>query len=350
MDMDVQQVKLKIKRWEHAFIAEHNRPPDKDDIRPLTEMKQLYKLYSVLKSKERKAEPIQKQQTPRKDSNMVLGPTPQIYGKAVSIFEMKVSPLKVEETPTTEVEEDIESEIESSVNRRNSDEASANEEKLGIHSVKKRLFESPKKTENTTHLAVPQVTRYGPNSPLKLAQTVSIRQHLLTPKKKKAEPKSLYTPSPLLKRNSSKTLYELAHEHLQYVKEIKELDQQFKSEIVPIRHGNGQDIGDESDEVPEKKKRRTGVLRRLQFDEDENDRTIKKDLHKELLKLKSRKVKEFLGKEDNEPSEEEEEEQQKSEPLPVKKKRPKKYNLVSNNFRRLKLPKKNRNPRFGRRR
>ncbi|KAL3232698.1 DNA replication regulator SLD2 [Nakaseomyces bracarensis] len=388
--MDLQQVKVKIKKWEYEFIEKNNRPPDRDDIRNLSEVKKLYKLYSSLKKRQSVATPRKEDYddskvdpTPEKVAkNVVLGPTPQIYGKAISIFEMKVSPLKtVEETPTTEVEESDENdEFKESESEFASEEAG---QAHGIQSIKKRLFDSVEAdlmtnvpelniTESDTeertrvtsdeetngetriptnqaNLTVPNITRYGPNSPLKLAQSLSIRHKLLTPRKlqKQKDEKSMFSPSPLLKKNTSKSLFELANEHKRYVEEVKQLDLEFKGQIVPIRNLTTTEAEEEKDY--RKQKRRTGVLRRLKFDEPEDSTEKQKDIHKELHKLKAQKLNEYMGNEEEHISSDEEKKQNAPAPAPQKRKRPKKFNLVSNNFRRLKLPKKNRNPRFRRR-
>lgn len=371
--MDLQQVKIKIKRWEYEFIEQNKRPPDKNDIRHLNDIRTLYKLYSRLKKRAvtgtpRRKEEEEEQQnvtgeaepTPEKHvNNATLGPTPQIYGKAISIFEMKVSPLRpIQETPTTEVEES-----------ENDEETP----RLAIHSVKKRLFDTdipqlqvsepnnngplpPRETSTAPAPVEPKTTtatiaeRYGPNSPLRLAQSVSIRHSLLTPSKLNAakDDKSMFSPSPLIKKHSSKTLFELANEHKKYVEEVKQLDLEFKGQIIPIRNTAITEL--EEEQETGKQKRRRGVLRRLKFDDPEGSTEIKKDLHKELHRLKTKKLNKFMGYENEHSSSDEAEEAKPPTTTEhPKRKRPKKYNLVSNNFRRLNLPRKNRNPRFRRR-
>ena len=110
--------------------------------------------------------------------------------------------------------------------------------------------------------------------------------------------------------------------------------------------------------IRKRPKRRKVIRRSRENDLEDETSIVKRDVHKELMKLKKRKVAEFLGSTSELPDTESEDDDEsanssvKPEQKPAaKRKGRKKYNLVSNNFRRLKLPKKNRFPnrRWGRR-
>lgn len=359
--MELDQLKIRLKTWEYEFQSKNERPPTKDDIKRLPEIKEMYKEYQALKKQDATATqarklvvtPSKNNASPKKSTvtktnelqGVELGPTPQIYGKAISIFEMKLSPVKkaldfgeVDEMPSSQIFDTLENDT-------------------------KRQLEFPMNTPNSSPFKKPkpiQSKYYGPNSPLKLEEeniTVSIKNESplkRTPQKNtdsNSDPIS-FSPSPLVKRPLTKSLLELAKEHKTFLQEFEQKDSQ-EDLVSQETDGSSSDNQDDDDEEhTEEDKGRRGkrrkTLRRLT--NNEQSKMVPKDISKELLKLKTRQVNEFLGKEAAEETEDEEEGRandrettdigQKATTRPKQRKRPGKYNLVSNNFRRLKLPRK----------
>lgn len=368
--MSLDQLKIGLKTWEYEFQNKNKRPPTKDDIKRLPEIKNMYKQYQGLKRHNTEVSqtprvvvtPSKDGTSPRKSMttkkndfcNIELGPTPQIYGKAISIFEMKLSPVKkalnfeeVNETPSQKPVDNVQ------------DDA-------------KRRLEFPSTTPNSSPFKLPKPIDskyYGPNSPLKLEEeniNLSIRNGSplkQTPQKNTSfnnDPTS-FSPSPLVKRPLTKSLLELAKEHEEFLREFKENDAQenpFSQEVEDSSTERYISDGHSEADGKEKKTKKRKIIRR--FGTNEESRLVPKDISKELRKLKKQQVNEFLGNEateetDDEVDENADTEENNKHQAPVTKPKPRKraskYNLVSNNFRRLKLPKKNSgNRRWSRRR
>jgi hypothetical protein len=104
-------LKLEIKNWEHQFRKEHNRNPSKADIQANKDIQNKYKQYrsykahgsKIYKTPTKTRSNRQQLQTPqrtspinRPDSSPVLakeiGPTPQMNGVVLSIFDGISSP------------------------------------------------------------------------------------------------------------------------------------------------------------------------------------------------------------------------------------------------------------------
>lgn len=272
----------------------------------------------------------------------------------MSIFEMMVSPIKqtqpsdVATTPATDVT-DVESPP------REDHDQDQGPMMMQVPSLSPPIVRS----------------KWGPNSPLKMNDIVKISINLnkriervnLTPNKMGVDA-NVESPSPIVKnlKFKQKSLKQLDKEYKDILKELKldkpndnNNDEDKETDVisgVAIR-----DIFNEDEEEtttttrltygPKPKRRK--IIRRLDVAENEQ-KVVPKNIHKELLKLKKRQVSALLTEDENhsKTSDLEDEttsEEEEKEDLPVKrqkKKRPKKYNLVSNNFRRLKLPRKNR--------
>ncbi|GAV50702.1 hypothetical protein ZYGR_0Z01250 [Zygosaccharomyces rouxii] len=353
--MSLDQLKIELKTWEYEFQNKNERPPTKDDIKRLPEIKKMYKQYQALKRQNTEVSQVPKVvMTPSKNdtspkkavttkkndfNNVELGPTPQIYGKAISIFEMKLSPVK------------------KALNFEEINETSSDQPVDAVQDDTKRQLEFPSNTPNSSPFKKPkpvELKYYGPNSPLKLEEeniTLSIRNGSplkRTPQKNMNSNNDLtsFSPSPLVKRPLTKSLLELAKEHEEFLREFNENNG--KENIFTQETEDSSDEQHEDDgqvEYQEKKTKKRKILRRLVTSEE--SKVVPKDISKELLKLKKQQVNEFLG---NEAAEEDEEndhndtdkanETQTPAPKPKPRKRASKYNLVSNNFRRLKLPRK----------
>ncbi|CCH62783.1 hypothetical protein TBLA_0I01230 [Henningerozyma blattae CBS 6284] len=388
--MTIQSVKLSIKNWEHGFIETNKRPPKKEDLKKYPEIKRLYKKYALLKREQSNIDSTIKQLNTHKSpekrqvvsisktpitkevrSAFELGPTPQIYGKSVSIFEMNISPMQ-NSLANPSIDKDIPS----------------------LPPIKRKLtFEmtpnsSPQKEDiiDTKPTIQHQRPKSMPFSPLKLEENniqLLIRK---TPLKPSDLSNRLLnskisniseSPSPLIKRPIARSIYELDRETKSIANEFNELkknslDEDFitsnkvrdifteEKNDVNIHNTDNDEINEEDENTTVQQKNKTQktkgrrLIRRLEFPENsEAAAKVPKDLHRELYKIKKKRVKEFLGKEHKQASngmetetesedstEEDIEEDIVEQKITTKKKRPKKYNLVSNNFRRLKLRKK----------
>ncbi|AQZ16098.1 SLD2 (YKL108W) [Zygosaccharomyces parabailii] len=362
--MNLEQLKVGLKTWEHDFEAKHHRAPTKDDIRRLPDIKQMYKQYQAIKKQEAKiskvvATPSKEVYSPKKSrttvdadrsSGIELGPTPQIYGKAISIFELKLSPVKRSLT----FEEQDQSFVASA--------ASTDLEESDSEDIKRRL-EFPVTTPNSSPFKrlKPAVHKYyGPNSPMKLEEeniklTITRGSPLRrTPQKNSnlANENVSFSPSPLVRRPLTKSLLELAREHEAILEEFENLDEKERifSQEADQSSSDAQNDENSTETANVKKPKRRRILRRLVPAEE--TKLVPRDISKELLRLKKQQVQHFLGKETTEQTEEDENsppEVSKTKgrdvPPPGKsvqaKKRKSKYNLVSNNFKRLRLPRKN---------
>lgn len=417
----INQLKLKLKKWEHEFLQINNAPPTKDDIKKLPEIKRMYKEYALLKKKEiskagtpcKKTSSSHQQQrpTPGRTVKVELGPTPQIYGKVISLFEMNLSPVKTQQIPVVSPCKTI-SQVSSPCEVSAPFLPSIQEE--GNHdSVKRQLTflpdhltpsSSPFKKDipeistsiptsqcshNFTSSSAPVGTNqyYGPNSPLKLRETVGIVLSQ-TPKKRDTSSsisrttpsgKSTFSihlsPSPIIGiKRTFKSLSQLAKEHEQILDEFKmtkrnsskgvNQDDEEEEEIISHKVKDVFQDDDETEEeleqeqkrLPQRKKRRR-ILRPALLEKDNNVQP--RNIHNEITKLKQNALNQFMGVyeeadgvEEGEPTETDRKatEANASKAAP-KKTRKSKYNTVSNNFRRLKLPSRsrNRNPRWRRR-
>lgn len=362
--MQVDQLKIKLKTWEHQFIAQNGRGPTKDDIKKLPEVKYMYRQYSALKkqenqttmtttpSKKQDLSPSKTASKPCASNALEFGPTPQIYGKAISIFEMKLSPIKPPSASDAHNETPIQPSPSSTISQ--DDAYTADEERT--LDVKRQLnfcVATPNSSPFKSHKAS-NSNYYGPNSPLKLEEeNINISIVHKSPSKRTPVKNLLcpsgsvsFSPSPLVKIPLSRSLLELMKEHEAIVEEFKQMKE--GSDTVLPRKSENIFTEEELDTIPGNgtlKTRARKILRRLAPNED--NKVVKRNISKELLKLKKQRVKEFLGsdmiteeEQEGPQSSSEKEEEVKEEVKKVPRKRNKKYNLVSNNFRRLRLPRK----------
>lgn len=311
-------LKLELKRWERAFEHKHGRQPNRNDIKRVPEIKSKYIQYSLLRSKP-EVQSDKTHNTPNKTQPTELGPTPQIYGKVISIFDMKVSPVKPNSviSPATTAPQPLEPSND-------------------IQTVKRRLDFS------ITPRTSPKKANYGPNSPLKF-ENVEIRIHR-TPMKDNAATISLLgkspgSPSPIIKRPLAKPFLQLAKEHEKIMEEMEtwseeEVIARKIKDVFQEDHDETEDEDDMQQELPKRVKRRH-ILRPAKKQTNQ-DPKIPDNLHNELARLK----RQALGQYDDEQSKEvSTDAETKAEKSPIKKRGGrKKYNTVSNNFRRLKLP------------
>ncbi|CDO96043.1 unnamed protein product [Kluyveromyces dobzhanskii CBS 2104] len=339
-------LKIEIKLWERAFEKKHGRLPEKDDIKKDTEIKRRYKQYAQFKKETGKPSvQIAVDRTPIKSDSENLkaefGPTPQMNGKLVSIFEMKVSTVK---------------------------DGQFNQEIVGspmksTDMVKRQL--SFVITPNSSPMKpVPSLSadlsksgsKYGPNSPmligdigLQLSETPKTLGRTFDLKS------SPFSPSPLIKR-PAKSLSQLAREHA-IIKDEFETNTESFSEFTAIRtlteklmqeeHMDKIDEDEQEDAtgglasqyVKKAKtiKKKTRAKMRPAALQEKSTNVPNKNVHEQLAKLKQREYNKLMGKEIEES--ESDTEHELSKPA-QKKQRKSKYNLVSNNFKRLNLPTK----------
>lgn len=402
--MNILLLKKELKQWEHDFIKKYNRSPKKSDIDQFPAIKLKYKSYSRYKSKK-----IQNERTPIKDNhsaadtiienfpnnsgtnkddfnrlvNEEFGPTPQIYGKSISLFEVNLSPIK-KKLDLIEVDENDDAFEESNI-----DEIENLLENNSVSLIKN----DDKSTSHNDSRNEIYTKSYGPNSPLKIDSTIRYRQR--TPRRnlnielnETVTPVGI-SPSPLWKRSLTKSLKELENEFQTVRKELKlnEIEEETEEETEETIEGNDKDmlqnfdveeeeVSNASDKRPNnmeemnkedsfdsrstntktQRRRKNIVMTKM---ETSNNNNINKevDLHAMLRNIKRQKLKEFIEKksislpptisnklipEDVRLNKETTDNTGgKQDTTMIKQKRRKKYNLVSNNFRRLKLPNRN---------
>ncbi|QEU62548.1 Sld2 [Kluyveromyces lactis] len=341
-------LKIEIKLWERAFEKEHGRLPEKDDIKKDKEVKRKYKQYAQLK-KDATIKPsveVNVEQTPVKshvnNTKAEFGPTPQMNGKLVSIFEMQVSAMKNQQSDQDDI---VGSPIRSNdlVRRQLNFSITPNSSPM-------------KQVPNLSANIVVSRPKYGPNSPMRIGDVgLQLSETPKTLGRSLDLKSSPFSPSPLIKR-PVKTLSQLAKEHA-IIKDEFESNAEDFSEFTAIRtlteklmQEEHMDIIEEGDEgtvgnEPESNyvrkvktiKKRTRAKMRPAALNEKSTNIPDKNVHEQLAKLKEREYNKMLGKEVEES--ESDSEQQSNQPV-KKKQRKSKYNLVSNNFKRLNLPTK----------
>lgn len=390
----VEALKRELKRWEHEFISIHKRSPTKDDIRNNPTIKHKYKEYSSIKrklslsSKASNQNKTPKTPTHKSESNgraspgreaatysvntavpIELGPTPQIFGKSMSIFEISLSPVKKRlELPTPDVSSEMETTIQA---------VSSPPPEIVISSAHESYedssFEDPNTISSSDFLAVskavdkllPRRRTYGPNSPLRIPTSVKIKTPIkldMGPSEPIEETTNFDTP-PIWRGSLSKPLRDLEEEFITVSMNFNPFED---DENVTLNHLSEHEDGiDTKDEILEnegsvnahrsrRRKNRVRVRRPSDVDIPPALQVERVNLHSQLRSLKKAQLQDFTGETDEAPSVKEDtavagaliEDHEKAPSVESKKshgRRPKKYNLVSNNFRRLKLPRRTAN-------
>lgn len=390
----VEALKRELKLWEHEFISIHKRSPTKDDIRNNPAIKHKYKEYSSIKRKlSLGAKTSNQNKTPKtpthgSESNVganlakeaathsvntatpiELGPTPQIFGKSMSIFEISLSPVRKRlELPTPDVSSEMESTIQA---------VSSPPPEIVISSAHESLedssFEEPNTATSSEFLAVsktvdkllPRRRTYGPNSPLRIPTSVKIKTPIkldMGPSEPIEETTNFDTP-PIWRGSLSKPLRDLEEEFITVSMNFNPFED---DENMTLDHSSEHDdgvdtreevIGDEGRTNGHRSRRRKNLVRVRRPSDVDAPAALpmeKVNLHSQLRNLKKAQLQKFTGETDEVPSAKEDAEvvdalmegQDKIPNAESKKshgRRPKKYNLVSNNFRRLKLPRRKAN-------
>lgn len=345
------KLKVELKLWEKEFEKVSGRLPEKHDVKSNPDIKRKYKEYAMLKKKQSDKSMSPTKSTPKKNESKLfndLGPTPQISGKLVSIFEINLSPSKKDDVVQPQVTGSP-IKLENAVRRQLNFNFSITPNS------------SPIKLQSEAQRTV-QHSKYGPNSPLKVDELeIRLSSANKEPNLTSTIESSPFGPSPLIKR-PSKYLHEFAEEHEIIKDEFNLLSKEFP-ELGPTRklmevleretqseNADGSDEeGDEEYKDQEQctrrrpktiKKKTRSKLRPVL--EDKQINFLADNVHEQIAKLKSGEV---------DIESEERNRKRESTNTASKKPRKSKYNLVSNNFKRLKLPTKNRNnSRWGRRR
>ncbi|KAG0665789.1 DNA replication regulator sld2 [Maudiozyma exigua] len=396
MESSLASLRKELKDWEHDFINIQNRSPTKGDIKanPLIQYK--YKQYSKLKRIQSKKAPADKSHRVKSAHNVAnvirspdvkkstesnnalieIGPTPQIYGKSISIFELNLSPVKKK----LQIPQDIESEDETDLTKAG--ENDINDDGFDFRDDSPFMDFVPHLQPSGKAIMIPEVSRlevksiaesrYGPKSPLKFPADLSVKIRPHTPRSKPkmgitmeedGSDSFVNTPPPLWKRSIGKSLRDLENEYIETSKNFVPMDEVTLKAISNDDNAETKDdnaetkdeIRDVDETVFTKGKKRKVRIRRFEDKTDKDNESrmngVKINLHKQMHKLKKkqlRKIMKDLNMEDNtvlSESSSEEEEANVDMNTSKKKKQPrkKKYNLVSNNFRRLKLPTRKRN-------
>lgn len=309
------QLKLELKRFEKKFEQKHGRPPARDDVRALPEIKNKYKRYSALQLEKQRLERdrIVLQETPHRDEPIELGPTPQIYGKAIGLFDMSLSPLK----PTTVL----------SPEKNKTEQV----EGIEIHQVRRRLDLS------LTPKSSPKKRSYGPNSPMKFD---NIQLSVQTPRRNLwalvsgSMSKTSSSPSPLIKRPTGKPLRQILEEHEKILEDIEAMsdDEVTQVNIRDVFQDDDNAAEDDSNEetVIHKRSKRKHVLRPTK-EALKDGEPISVNIHEEMARLKQQAI-DGVGQEIAPPID-----NAVKVSASKARRRNNKFNLVSNNFRRLKL-------------
>ena len=387
MESSLASLRKELKDWEHNFINIQNRSPTKGDIKANPSIQYKYKQYSKLKRIQSKKIPSEKSRTGKSilnvsnvirspdvkrsienNSIIEIGPTPQIYGKSISIFELNLSPVKKKLLIPQEIEsENSSTKVEVTENKVGGLNFGDDDSPFMDFAVDLQPGSETTVIPEVSRLEVrPAVeNRYGPNSPLKFPTDLSVNIRPHTPKNKSRMEVTLgengsdlfvNTPPPLWKQNIGKSLRDLENEYMEASKSFVPMDE---VTLTAISNEDNVETKDETKDIDEsvftKGKRRKVRIRRFENKSNKNDEShtdgVKINLHKQMHKLKKkqlRKVMKDLNMEDSivlsESSSDEEETNAHTDATKKKKQpRKKKYNLVSNNFRRLKLPSRKRN-------
>ncbi|SCU92319.1 LAFA_0F09494g1_1 [Lachancea sp. 'fantastica'] len=337
------QLKLELKKFERRFEKKHGRPPARDDIRALPDLKYKYKQYAALQRERQRVNVLQV--TPRRnvedetDLPLEIGPTPQMYGKVLGLFDMKMS------SPTKGV---AVMSPEGSIDNLGADQS--NQRSPLRNGVKTQHLDL-----TVSSRLSPQKRPYGPNSPFKFD---GVELSVLTPRRNLqnliAETESFgnVSPSPIIKRPMGKPLLQIVRESEKLMEDADELsDDDVISRSVKDVFQNDEEqqedpTTEDESEVIFKRAKRKHILRPAATGLSTSD-TIQVNIKEEMARLKQQAIDEANGIETTSTTITQTSSKATST---TTRKRPQKYNLVSNNFRRLKLPKaKGKGRKWGRR-
>ncbi|SMN18864.1 similar to Saccharomyces cerevisiae YKL108W SLD2 Single-stranded DNA origin-binding and annealing protein [Maudiozyma saulgeensis] len=397
-DIQLSSLRKELKDWEHNFINIQHRSPTKKDINANPSIQYKYKQYSKLKRNQSKksSSNVTKMQNHTQRSHEIrspivkhdekstiieIGPTPQIFGKSISIFELNLSPVKRRlqiPNKTNKLLEDDNlynestTKIDNDIFGMDFNNSPFVDEPVDIQPSSDTIIDTTTTSMEPEmgKLMVPILKNYGPNSPLKLPSDLSVQIQSHTPSIKRRirsmqDNDSLkYTPPSLWKRNISKSLKDLEDEFIEASKTFVPMhthnsEQQNDNDINGIEgsstNSKNNDYNNDDKDIIPKGKRRKFRIRRFddRFMKTDNSTTLKINLHKKMHKLKKKQLRKIMKdlniedqtilSESEDDSSEDEDENNVITSQKKKSSRKKKYNLVSNNFRRLKLPSKKRN-------
>ncbi|KAG7746135.1 hypothetical protein KL911_004409 [Ogataea haglerorum] len=292
----VNSLKREIKHWEHKYEAKNGKMPTTDVIKADPAVSIKYKKYHKYKkileklqsgalsveqwkSQERPTENAE--HAPRSplpsspESEKEIGPTPQLDGRVLGIFDIEIKESPTRQTPTKQANPVIEV-------------ASPDTFKTPTKKVERKLLfqETPRRERTALLQETPQYLRSESNT------SNAMFFGNLTPQKRSPQvmdvsPRKVVEPSPIIRRVGRRTLYELNNE-------IKELQRQ---------HSRDGEYSEEvDDELPEdeikqedviiRKKTAKRTTRRVKLrtlgPQDEQDLLESVDIHEEIRKLRQK--------------------------------------------------------------
>ncbi|CCH45560.1 DNA replication regulator [Wickerhamomyces ciferrii] len=98
------EIKLELKAWEYGFKKQNGRNPDKDDIKKNPEICKV-KVIPQFHTPHKTSSPMKEPETPLDVDE--LGPTPQMNGRVLGLFEVITSPKTTPQAQTTVKKENI---------------------------------------------------------------------------------------------------------------------------------------------------------------------------------------------------------------------------------------------------
>ncbi|KAH3671537.1 hypothetical protein OGAPHI_000240 [Ogataea philodendri] len=352
-------LKKEIKRWEHSFQSQNGKTPTTEVIKSNPAISARYKKYNKYKKILTKlqsgvltVEQWKQQEQPETkkepnsaavphspplsspDSEREIGPTPQLDGRVLGIFDIEIKESPTKQTPTKQQVPFVRVE-------------SPDTFKTPTKPVERKLLfgETPRTQRRATVEETPQYLRTESYNSGEMLFGFS------TPEKRPADqndisPSKVVEPSPVIRRLGSRSLYELNQEALelqrQHTVEIEEEDPEDATE----------EVQEPEEAVLVRKKTAKRTTRRVKLKtlgpENTEDELGSVDLQFEIKRLREHKDDRVSESESSEEEEEEEEEDYiRKKVQPTDKKSTGKHPL-SNNFVRMKIHRKNRG-RFRRR-
>ncbi|KAG7897691.1 hypothetical protein KL935_004872 [Ogataea polymorpha] len=356
----VSSLKREIKHWEHAYEAKNGKMPTTDVIKADLAVSARYKKYHKYKKilgklqsgaltveqwKNQERPPQnQEQNLPRSpppsspESEKEIGPTPQLDGRVLGIFDIEIKESPARQTPTKQANPVMEV-------------ASPDNFKTPTKKVERKLLfqETPRRERTALLQETPQYLRTESNT------SSAMFFGNLTPEKKSPQvmdvsPSKVVEPSPIIRRAGRRTLYELNNE----IKELQRQKSQDGEEIVEAVHEELPEDEIKQEDVIIRKKTAKRTTRRVRLRtlglQDEEDMLESLDIHEEIKKLRQNsETKTISEDEDLSQPESEEEEYVRKKATEEDKKSTSGKHPLSNNFVRMKIHRKT-GGRFKRRR
>ncbi|ESW96591.1 hypothetical protein KL918_000549 [Ogataea parapolymorpha] len=356
----VSTLKREIKHWEHKYEAENGKMPTTDVIKADLAVSARYKKYHKYKkilgklqsgaltveqwkNQERPSQNAE-QNLPRSpppsspESEKEIGPTPQLDGRVLGIFDIEIKESPTRQTPTKQANPVIEV-------------ASPDKFKTPTKKVERKLLfqETPRRERTALLQETPQYLRTESST------SSAMFYGNLTPEKKSPQvmdvsPSKVVEPSPIIRRAGRRTLYELNNE----IKELQRQQSQDGEEFIEEVHEELPEDEIKQEDVIIRKKTAKRTTRRVKLrtlgPQDEQDMLESLDIHEEIRKLRQKSETKTISEDESvSESESEEEEYVRKKATDEDKKSTTGKHPLSNNFVRMKIHRKT-GGRFKRRR